>query len=48
MVSVAVVFLLTVGSVCGKTAAERQLVYVTVVSIITNKCNATEAVLNSI
>ncbi|KAM8721826.1 lysosomal acid phosphatase [Acanthopagrus schlegelii] len=30
MVSVAVLFLLTVGSVCGKAAAERQLVYVTV------------------
>lgn len=44
MGSVAVLFLLTVGCVCGKAAAERQLAYVTVVSIITNKCNATAAV----
>ncbi len=37
MVAAAVLFLLTVGSVCGKAEAERKLVYVTVVSNINNR-----------
>lgn len=45
--SAAVLFLLTVGSVCGKAVGEKQLVYVTVVSNINIWCFSKEAVLNS-
>ncbi len=47
MVSAAVLFLLTVGSVCGKASAERKLVYVTVVSIFKLLMKASETRLNS-
>lgn len=42
-----VLFVLMVGSVCGEAAAEKQLVYVTVVSTHYIKYNDTEDVFNS-
>lgn len=46
--SSAVLFLLTAGLVCGRAAAEKKLVYVTVVSDINMWCISKEAVLNCV
>lgn len=46
--SSAALFLLTAGLVCGRAAAEKKLVYVTVVSDINMWCISKEAVLNCV
>lgn len=49
MVSATVLFIFSVASVCGKAAAEKKLVYVTVVSNIINIwCLSMDSVSNSI
>ena len=48
MVSAVAVFLFTVAYVCGQVAAERKLIYVTVVSNVNVSNNASSAVLISV